>query len=131
MGNVIEFENVYKIYSGFGLTDVNFSVPEGLCCGFVGPNGAGKTTTLRIMTGMAFHDSGEVQLFGRPNTDISIKEDVGILIDRPCFQEAWTPLDIEKACAPFIGTGIVVSIISILHDFSLTRRRDSGIFHRG
>lgn len=101
MRNAIEIRNVCKTYSGFSLKNISFTVPEGLCCGFVGANGAGKTTTLRIMAGLAYPDSGEISLLGRRADDLSVKEEIGILFDQPYFQEDWTPLDIEKSLRSF------------------------------
>lgn len=96
MNNAIEIHNLCKTWPGFSLKDVSFTVPEGLCCGFVGPNAAGKSTTLKTIAGLTFPDSGEVRLLGKPAGDISVKEEIGILFDQPYFQEDWTPADIEK-----------------------------------
>lgn len=101
MSNAIEIRNLCKTYPGFSLKNISFTVPEGLCCGFVGPNGAGKSTTLRTMAGLAYSDSGEIRLLGRPVNDPSVKEEIGILFDEPYFQEDWTPLEIEKGLRPF------------------------------
>lgn len=101
MGNAIEIHNLCKNYPGFSLKNVSFTVPEGLCCGFVGPNGAGKTTTLKTLAGLIFPDSGEVRLLGRKAGDPSAKEEIGILFEQSYFQEDWTPLDIEKGIRPF------------------------------
>ncbi|MDE5679586.1 MAG: ATP-binding cassette domain-containing protein, partial [Lachnospiraceae bacterium] len=90
MGNAIEVSNLCKEYQGFALKNISFSVPEGLCCGFVGPNGAGKTTVLKAMTGMILKSSGEICLLGRPNDDVKVKEEIGIVFDQPYFQESWT-----------------------------------------
>lgn len=101
MGNAIEIRDLCKNYPGFSLKNISFTVPEGLCCGFVGPNGAGKSTTLRIMTGLASSDGGEVRLLGKPADETSVREEIGILFDRPYFQEDWNPLDIEKCVRRF------------------------------
>ena len=101
MTNAIEVKNLCKNYSKFSLNNVNFTIPSGLCCGFVGPNGAGKTTTLKAMVGMVKKDRGEIRLLGRPDVDIIVKEDLCIMFDQPYFQEDWTPLDIEKGIKPF------------------------------
>ena len=101
MKNAIEIHDLCKNYPGFSLKDVSFTVPEGLCCGFVGPNGAGKSTTLRMMAGLAFPDSGDISLLGRPASDPSVKDEIGILFDQPYYQEEWTPLDIERSLSPF------------------------------
>jgi lipooligosaccharide transport system ATP-binding protein len=39
-------------------------VPEGICLGLLGPNGAGKSTTMRLLTGQAIADSGELRVLG-------------------------------------------------------------------
>jgi ABC-2 type transport system ATP-binding protein len=101
MPYAIEIKNLCKQYPGFALRNVSFSVPQGLCCGFVGPNGAGKTTTLKTMLGMTLKDSGEIRLFGKPDNVVTAKEDIGVMFDQPYFQEDWTPQDIEKGIKPF------------------------------
>lgn len=101
MTNAIDIKNLCKMYPGFALKNVSFHVPSGLCCGFVGPNGAGKTTTLKAMLGMTLKDSGEISLLGRPDGDVTVKEDIGVMFDQPYFQEDWTPFDIEKGIKPF------------------------------
>ena len=101
MANAIEVRDLCKQYPGFALKDVSFCVPEGFCCGFIGSNGAGKTTTLKILAGMAAPDSGEIRLLNRPEDDISMKRELGILFDQPCFPEDWTALNIAKCLRPF------------------------------
>ena len=39
-------------------------VPRGACYGLLGPNGAGKSTTMRLLTGQAVADRGEVEVLG-------------------------------------------------------------------
>jgi iron complex transport system ATP-binding protein len=56
------------------LSDVTLSVGPGEVLGLVGPNGAGKTTLLRAALGLQKHDSGEVQLGGRPLAALSERE---------------------------------------------------------
>jgi ABC-2 type transport system ATP-binding protein len=101
VSNAIEVKNLCKNYQKFSLKNISFTIPSGLCVGFVGPNGAGKTTTLKAMVGMVRKDSGEVKLLGKPDGDVTAKEDIGIMFDQPYFQEDWTPLDIEKGIKPF------------------------------
>lgn len=101
MSNAIEIHNLCKAYRGFALKNISFAVPQGQCCGFIGPNGAGKSTTLRIMAGLAFPDSGDVRLLGKPGSDPSSREEIAVLFDQPYFQDSWTPMDIEKCLRPF------------------------------
>ena len=101
MNNAIEIKNLCKQYPGFALNNVSFSIPRGVCCGFIGKNGAGKTTTLKAMLGMVHKSDGEILLLGKSDGDTTTKEKIGAMFDRPYFQEDWTPLDIEKGLSPF------------------------------
>lgn len=44
--------------------DVSFSIKEGEMVGFIGPNGAGKSTTVKMLSGILYPDSGEIQVAG-------------------------------------------------------------------
>ena len=43
---------------------LDLDVPEGICLGLLGPNGAGKSTTMRLLTGQALADAGEITVLG-------------------------------------------------------------------
>jgi lipooligosaccharide transport system ATP-binding protein len=43
---------------------VDLEVPKGICLGLLGPNGAGKSTTMRLLTGQARADEGEINVLG-------------------------------------------------------------------
>jgi lipooligosaccharide transport system ATP-binding protein len=43
---------------------LDLDVPEGTCVGLLGPNGAGKSTTMRLLTGQAIADEGEIDVLG-------------------------------------------------------------------
>ena len=43
---------------------LDLDVPEGICLGLLGPNGAGKSTTMRLLTGQAIADAGELRVLG-------------------------------------------------------------------
>ncbi|MGQ9820082.1 MAG: ABC transporter ATP-binding protein [Candidatus Kapaibacteriales bacterium] len=61
--------SVNNVSKKFGKTlavdNVSFEATSGKILGILGPNGAGKTTTLRIIAGVLFPDSGEIEIFGR------------------------------------------------------------------
>ena len=38
--------------------------PRGICLGLLGPNGAGKSTTMRLLTGQAIADEGDLRVLG-------------------------------------------------------------------
>ncbi|MEV0289300.1 MULTISPECIES: ATP-binding cassette domain-containing protein [unclassified Kribbella] len=47
---------------------VSFSIERGEVVGLLGPNGAGKTTTLKMLSGLLYTTSGELQVLGcRPS----------------------------------------------------------------
>ena len=131
MSNAIEIHDLCKTYPGFSLKNVSFTVPQGLCCGFVGPNGAGKSTTLRLLAGLAFPDSGDISLLGRPVCDPAVKGEIGILFDQPYYQEEWTPLDIERILAPFYPGWDSARYRGYLSRFGLDARKKFKSFSRG
>jgi len=131
MGNAIQISKLCKQYPGFTLNNVSFTVPYGLCCGFVGPNGAGKTTTLKAMLGMIIKDSGEIRLLGKPDNDITAKEDIGVMFDQPYFQEDWTPFDVEKGIKPFYRSWDADEYHKYLSRFELDPKKKFKDFSRG
>jgi ABC-2 type transport system ATP-binding protein len=46
------------------LKGISFSIKEGELVGFLGPNGAGKSTTIKILSGILFPTSGNVDSYG-------------------------------------------------------------------
>jgi lipooligosaccharide transport system ATP-binding protein len=43
---------------------LDLEVPQGICLGLLGPNGAGKSTTMRLLTGQAIANAGEIEVLG-------------------------------------------------------------------
>lgn len=46
------------------LNEISFSIDENEFVGFIGPNGAGKTTTMKILAGILYPTSGEIDVLG-------------------------------------------------------------------
>jgi ABC-2 type transport system ATP-binding protein len=89
----ISLKNVFKKYGDFtAVRDLTLEVSFGEIFGFVGPNGAGKTTTIRMLTGLAFPTSGELEIAGLQykNNDLEIKRNMGYLPDRPYLYDKLT-----------------------------------------
>ena len=131
MGNAIEVRDLCKKYPGFSLKNVSFALPYGLCCGFVGPNGAGKTTTLKAMLGMIHPEGGEIRLLGREDGDVGVKEELGVMLDQPYFQEDWTPLDVERGIRPFYRAWDSGAYRAYLSRFGLATDKKFKDFSRG
>ena len=65
MVNAIEMKDVRKAFGAIQAVDgLDLDVPEGICLGLLGPNGAGKSTSMRLLTGQAIADSGEIEVLG-------------------------------------------------------------------
>ena len=64
-GNAIEIRGAIKRFGQITAVDgLDLDVPQGICLGLLGPNGAGKSTTMRMLTGQAIADSGELSVLG-------------------------------------------------------------------
>ena len=80
----ISVRGLRKSYGDFeAVKGISFEVPEGSFFAFLGPNGAGKSTTISIVCSLLGFDSGEVEVFGRPVTDPSVKGDIGVVFQDP------------------------------------------------
>ena len=61
----IELRGVVKRFGPItAVNGLDLDVPEGICLGLLGPNGAGKSTTMRLLTGQALPDAGELRALG-------------------------------------------------------------------
>src|SRR5215208_5287236 len=61
----IELSGVVRRFGPITAVDgLDLDVPEGICLGLLGPNGAGKSTTMRLLTGQAVADAGELRVLG-------------------------------------------------------------------
>jgi lipooligosaccharide transport system ATP-binding protein len=63
MPSAIALRGVVKRFGPITAVDgLDLEVPEGICLGLLGPNGAGKSTTMRLLTGQAIADAGELRV---------------------------------------------------------------------
>jgi ABC-type multidrug transport system ATPase subunit len=64
---------------------VDLTVREGDRYGFLGPNGSGKTTLVRMLLGLVYATSGEIEVLGRPvpKRVAEVLPDVGALVEGP------------------------------------------------
>jgi lipooligosaccharide transport system ATP-binding protein len=80
--NAIELRGVVKTFGAITAVDgLDLNVPAGICLGLLGPNGAGKSTTMRLLTGQAIPDSGELRVleFELPGEAKSARAVMGVV----------------------------------------------------
>ena len=109
--SMIEVRGISKSYpTGFWrkrvqvLHDLSFTVQRNEIVGFLGPNGAGKTTTIKILTRLAFADSGTVLLFDREaGGDPDFRRRLGFMPEQPYFYEYLTGEEFLGLCGHLNG----------------------------
>ena len=64
---------------------VDLVVREGDRYGFLGPNGSGKTTLVRMLLGLVYATSGEIEVMGRPmpRRSAEVLPQIGALVEGP------------------------------------------------
>jgi ABC-2 type transport system ATP-binding protein len=94
----LEVIGATKVYEGFTLRDVSFSLPRGYIMGLIGPNGAGKTTLLSSILDLIRLDSGEIRVFGLDHRrdGVRIRSRIGFVHEVPSFYDG---LPVETAAS--------------------------------
>ena len=78
--HLLELHNIKKYYATQkAVDDVSFNIEEGSIFGLLGPNGAGKTTLLRMITGIFFPDSGEINFHGKKFDSLKDSSAIGYM----------------------------------------------------
>ncbi|MCL2883014.1 MAG: ABC-2 transporter permease [Coriobacteriia bacterium] len=98
--NALEIRGLCKPDGSSGIKDLSFDVPAGCITGLVGPNGAGKTTIIKMILNMVLCDSGSIRFFGQDKV-IRQNSEIGVVLDKPFYNEDWKVKDIEKGLLPF------------------------------
>jgi lipooligosaccharide transport system ATP-binding protein len=78
----IELRGVVKAFGSITAVDgLDLEVPEGICLGLLGPNGAGKSTTMKLLTGQAIPDAGELRVLGHelPADSKAARAEMGVV----------------------------------------------------
>jgi ABC-2 type transport system ATP-binding protein len=126
MANIIEVDNLTKIYDGKTVVDhISFSVKKGEIFGILGPNGAGKTTTLEMMETLREIDEGTALING---LDVSkepqkIKYIIGVQPQSPAFQDKTKASEIIELFAAAYGQK--VKPMEFLNDVNLGEKANS------
>jgi ABC-2 type transport system ATP-binding protein len=105
MEHVLRVKNLGKTYKrshlgrtkiSRGVDDVSFDVARGEVFGLLGLNGSGKTTTIKLVLGLLFPTSGQVELFGSPVPNAQAQRGVGYLPEVPYFYRNLTPIEVLR-----------------------------------
>ena len=105
---MIEFQNVsYAHNKGYGVSNLNMSIPAGEFAFLIGPTGSGKTTLMRLVYFDLFPDTGQVKVNGYFSNKISkrqipsarksigmVFQDYKLLSDRTLFENISLPLHV-------------------------------------
>lgn len=93
---MVEVSHLTKKYGDFtAVSDLSFTIEDGLIYGFLGPNGAGKSTTMNIMTGCLSATEGEVIIEGHDIFEEAkeAKKCIGYLPEIPPLYPDLTPVE--------------------------------------
>ncbi|HEY9733919.1 MAG TPA: ABC transporter ATP-binding protein [Drouetiella sp.] len=96
---LIVVNTLIKSYSGArkrALNGISFEVSEGECFGLIGPNGAGKTTLMSCLLALVKPDAGTITIGGINPDDLSVREVIGFMPERPSFEGWLTPREFLK-----------------------------------
>jgi ABC-2 type transport system ATP-binding protein len=83
---VIATKALTKRYGRLLVVDqIDLDVREGDRYGFLGPNGSGKTTVVRMLLGLVYATSGEIQVMGKPvpKQVADVLPSIGSLVEGP------------------------------------------------
>lgn len=78
---ILALEHASKKYGTFTL-DCSLRLEQGQVTGLIGQNGAGKSTVFKLILGLIFSDGGRIQIFGKDQSLLTIKEreDIGVVL---------------------------------------------------
>ncbi len=87
---ILEIDGLSKSFDHKQLfDDVSFKIERGEKVGLIGPNGSGKTTLIRMITGQAEPDSGEINIGNNVEYTYYDQELVGLNMDSDVIDVIW------------------------------------------
>ena len=129
--NAIEITGLRKAYPDFELAGLDLCLPGGCIMGLIGENGAGKSTTIRLILDMIKPDAGSINLFGRPNSERALKEDIGVVLDEVGFPDCLTAAQANKVLRKAYKNWDEDAFFGYLKKLSIPESKPFGDFSRG
>lgn len=129
--NAIEITGLRKAYPDFELAGLDLCLPGGCIMGLIGENGAGKSTAIRLILDMIKPDAGSIKLFGRPNSERALKEDIGVVLDEVGFPDCLTAAQANKVLRKAYKNWDEYAFFGYLKKLSIPESKPFGDFSRG
>lgn len=113
----IETFNLTKYYGSTAVVkEVNLKVKTGEIYGFIGKNGAGKTTLIKMLTGLANPDSGNIKLFGEedPKKLVNARKRIGSIIESPALYpnlSAYENLEVHRLLLNIKDNSVIKTLL--------------------
>jgi ABC-2 type transport system ATP-binding protein len=110
------------------LRDLNLEIAPGEVYGLLGPNGSGKSTTLKIILGLISPTRGSVTIFGRDNSVVAARREIGFLPENAYFHKFLTGAETLRFHAKLSGLRggeTTARVKELLATVGLTDARDA------
>ncbi|MBV9008234.1 MAG: ABC transporter ATP-binding protein [Verrucomicrobia bacterium] len=139
----VRLDNVSKVFPvplrrrvNVALRDLNLEIAPGEVYGLLGPNGSGKSTTLKIIVGLVAPTRGRVTIFGRENSVVATRRDIGFLPENAYFHKFLSGEETLRFHAKLGGVpagGIASRANELLETVGLTHARHArlGTYSKG
>ena len=133
MNNIVEIDDLRKVYKGFTLNNISLNIPKGSIVGLIGPNGAGKTTTIKILMDMVQAQSGSVRILGMdPRKNIKhLRNRVGYVGEEQYFYGDKTVAWTGKFVSQFFDNWDTNTFQKLLTDFAISRTKKTKDLSKG
>ncbi len=113
MSAVIETQQLNKIYEAafrgqdvHALRDLTLRIEAGEIFAYLGPNGSGKTTTIKMLLGLIFPTSGNIEILGTRNIgSAKVKRNIGYLPEGAYYPDFLKGEEILKYYGQLYGLG--------------------------
>ncbi|AXI07678.1 ABC transporter ATP-binding protein [Oceanobacillus zhaokaii] len=121
--SAIKIEHVTKYYKPKNvIDDISFEVKEGEIFGLLGKNGAGKSTLINMMVDILQPTAGQIYIFGKPSTEIEVKQRIGVLPDYEAFYDSLNPVEHLNYFAKVNGKRVTrEEIVHVLEQVGLNK----------
>lgn len=131
--NAIEINQIKKVYDGFTLGALSFTVPKGCVMGFVGQNGAGKSTTIKAILNVIKPNSGDIKVLGFDSVteEKQYKDDIAVVFDSLPFHEGLNARKVDRILKSIYKKWNSEVFFHYLKRFNLPEKKKLGDFSKG